>query len=329
MRARPRSSGFLALVLGALPLACGAPFTTTSDSTGTTTGTGGATSSVSSSTGGAGGGGSGGQGTGTTGGGTGGKMPECTKATDCPGADTQCKKRSCTAGVCGFDTPMAPTDSQVWGDCQTRACDGQGNLMVSSNPDDVYDDGNACTIDICNGPEPKSKPQDPGFPCDGGVCNGAGRCVQCVESSTCPLDKKNCSFGRCVPLHCVDNFLDMGETALDCGGNECAPCKDGLACNGGIDCVSNVCQGQPKVCKPANCNDGVTNGSETDIDCGGKCAAQGLRCNPGHKCARPEDCASGVCQAGFCQMPICTDGVKNGAETDIDCGGSCGPCLPP
>ena len=61
MRARPRSSGFLALVLGALPLACGAPFTSTSDSTGTT-GAGGTTSSVGSSTGGHGGGGHGGTG---------------------------------------------------------------------------------------------------------------------------------------------------------------------------------------------------------------------------------------------------------------------------
>src|SRR5690606_13497497 len=37
------------------------------------------------------------------------------------------------------------------------------------------------------------------------------------------------------------------------------------------------------------------------------------------------DCASGVCDttAGTCVAPACDDQVKNGDETDTDCGGSC------
>ena len=36
---------------------------------------------------------------------------------------------------------------------------------------------------------------------------------------------------------------------------------------------------------------------------------------------------SGVCTGGVCQTPACTDGVKNGSETDVDCGGgSCPGC---
>ncbi len=50
---------------------------------------------------------------------------------------------------------------------------------------------------------------------------------------------------------------------------------------------------------PATCTDGILNGTETGIDCGGTCAA----------------CSS------------CSDSIQNGAETDIDCGGaSCLPC---
>jgi hypothetical protein len=37
------------------------------------------------------------------------------------------------------------------------------------------------------------------------------------------------------------------------------------------------------------------------------------------------DCKSGVCNANVCQ-PACNDNIKNGDETDVDCGGSCGPC---
>ena len=48
-----------------------------------------------------------------------------------------------------------------------------------------------------------------------------------------------------------------------------------------------------------SCFDGIKNGDETDVDCGGTC-------NP---------------------CPTCDDGIKNGDETGIDCGGSwCEPC---
>jgi plastocyanin len=39
------------------------------------------------------------------------------------------------------------------------------------------------------------------------------------------------------------------------------------------------------------------------------------------------DCLDKVCKMGTCQVPTCSDNVKNGQETDVDCGGpSCGPC---
>jgi len=43
-------------------------------------------------------------------------------------------------------------------------------------------------------------------------------------------------------------------------------------------------------------------------------------------CAMTQDCASGVCQSNVCVAASCTDGTKNSDETDVDCGGSCGPC---
>jgi hypothetical protein len=52
-------------------------------------------------------------------------------------------------------------------------------------------------------------------------------------------------------------------------------------------------------CEKSSCDDGIQNGNETGIDCGGDC----------------DPCAS------------CIDGIQNGNETGIDCGGDCVECF--
>jgi hypothetical protein len=69
----------------------------------------------------------------------------------------------------------------------------------------------------------------------------------------------------------------------------------------------------------ASCTDGVKNGAETDVDCGGSCGP----CAIAQLCATSSDCATGVCVGGHCQSPTCSDGIKNGNETGVDCGGAC------
>lgn len=44
------------------------------------------------------------------------------------------------------------------------------------------------------------------------------------------------------------------------------------------------------------CTDGVKDGSESDVDCGGACAG----CDVGKTCVVPQDCASGACTGGAC-----------------------------
>jgi len=72
----------------------------------------------------------------------------------------------------------------------------------------------------------------------------------------------------------------------------------------------------------ALCDDGVQNGDETDLDCGGSCSP----CATGSACVVDADCASASCEAGVCTDAACNDGVQNGDETDLDCGGSCMDC---
>jgi hypothetical protein len=70
------------------------------------------------------------------------------------------------------------------------------------------------------------------------------------------------------------------------------------------------------------CLDGVRTPGESDVDCGGPCAA----CEENAGCFTAADCTSGVCIGGACAAPSCSDGVKNGAETAVDCGGKCDAC---
>ncbi|MEX1189864.1 MAG: fibrobacter succinogenes major paralogous domain-containing protein [Bacteroidia bacterium] len=79
----------------------------------------------------------------------------------------------------------------------------------------------------------------------------------------------------------------------------------------------------------ASCIDGIKNGTETAVDCGGP------DCNP---CSSSESCSDGIQNGnetgvdcgGSCApctvAPSCTDGIQNGNETGVDCGGSCPPC---
>jgi len=55
----------------------------------------------------------------------------------------------------------------------------------------------------------------------------------------------------------------------------------------------------------------------TECSGAGACEAiNGSACPNGNS-----DCQSGYCQMGICATPTCTDNVKNGTESDIDCGG--------
>jgi plastocyanin len=46
-----------------------------------------------------------------------------------------------------------------------------------------------------------------------------------------------------------------------------------------------------------SCDDGIKNGDETDIDCGGSCDA----CELGKSCEEDLDCDSGICKEGICE----------------------------
>ena len=73
-----------------------------------------------------------------------------------------------------------------------------------------------------------------------------------------------------------------------------------------------------------SCINGIKDGNETDIDCGGECG----KCEPGMSCITDDDCFEGHCSENICiKYDACTDGLMDGDETDTDCGGQCNPCI--
>ena len=170
--------------------------------------------------------------------------------------------------------------------------------------------------------------------CDNGLCGapagkpcGVGVPTQCNDGDKCELDK-DCSSGFCDGAKCgqpaagshTDGKKNAGETGIDCGGSvkTTQPCPDGQGCIDSTDCVG-TCTNQ--VCGPIGPTDGKKNNGETDIDCGGPNAP---KCPAGKDCLVKTDCVDDYCPDGTkkCTVPTYNDGVQNGTETDVDCGGT-------
>jgi hypothetical protein len=101
-------------------------------------------------------------------------------------------------------------------------------------------------------------------------------------------------------------------------------CAAAVGCRDGRDCTSGVCS-LAHACLSPTCADGVLNGTETDTDCGGN-SGSCARCADGAGCILDADCsADSQCAGGSC-VTTCGDNLKNGTETDTDCGGGCSPC---
>jgi len=71
----------------------------------------------------------------------------------------------------------------------------------------------------------------------------------------------------------------------------------------------------------SSCFDGIKNGDESDIDCGGSCR----NCGDGKDCNSNTDCTSQLCDAttNVCVTNPCFNQIKDDNETDVDCGGVC------
>ena len=146
-------------------------------------------------------------------------------------------------------------------------------------------------------PSPSSSPPPPPPVCTPS-CTG-GRICQAGGVCACPSGTRGCFNGNCGA--CCSNF--------DC----CTPPDGQFTCPPGSQtCLDTI----PRVCG-YSCTDGVRNGTESDIDCGGDCS----RCANGKRCNTHQDCASSKCGAGRCVECLTTADCQ-GTQTCLD--GTCG-----
>ena len=261
--------------------------------------------------------------------------PTC--PTRCP-VDQGCAiAADCASGVCNLTTGRCVADDCADGarddaesdiDCGGGTCPGCGTGQSCTTPGDCKNflcnqTSHQCVSDPCfDGVKDQSETDvDCGGLCtqhckNGQACNGAGDCVTGAA----------CAGGKCQIAHCVNGTLDSGETDVDCGGAECGACAVGKRCSVGSDCASTFCNAQTHVCVDSQCKDGVKDGTESDVDCGGSDAAC-QRCADGKVCSGGGDCLSdSICTtSNTCCHPSGTacNGVQCGNATD-----NCGQKIP-
>jgi hypothetical protein len=88
-----------------------------------------------------------------------------------------------------------------------------------------------------------------------------------------------------------------------------------------------------EVCAEPSCDDSVQNGAELALDCGASgCAG----CRAGTPCSEPEQCASGLCKAGQCDVSCAAGTAECDGDLSVECESQilsdpaqCGACAAP
>jgi len=256
-----------------------------------------------------------------------------------PGAQCQtnaeCLSQVCLSGVC---TTPACTDGRKNGsetdiDCGGPSCAPCANGKACQVAADCSD--GACTAGICQtstcAPGHQDCNHDPTDGCEADVATDANNCGACGVACSAAHAASACVAGSCTVQacdagygDCDGNGADGCETNLGTDVNNCGACA--TECDAGRTCSDGLCGGGAPTC-----SDGVLDGTETDIDCGGSCPA----CLVGQVCLVAVDCTSGVCSTGHCQPAPCSgsnrdcngvaaDGCEAVTATDVQNCGACG-----
>jgi hypothetical protein len=165
-----------------------------------------------------------------------------------------------------------------------------------------------CLFGICTNILPK-----------GGVNEVCQKNTDCEKGLFCFQNK--CSG-------CSDGIRNGDETSVDCGASMrhpitgrvssmslgCPGCPEGKSCLADADCKSNQCDKVSNTC--SSCFNQKTDGSETDIDCGGsKCH----RCSLNQKCAKGSDCKTDLCVGEKCVKPVSNDCGSDSTAWALTC----------
>ncbi len=173
----------------------------------------------------------------------------------------------------------------------------------------------------------------------------------CTEGTACASGA--CVDGFCCTTACAGTCMACAAAITGSTNGTCAPAVAGTACGGasctageassGGTCGGGTCNlGAVTACSPYTCNAAGT-ACLAHCSADGDCAASGDFCQTpgattgtcvarlgvGTACTGEDQCASGFCYGSpsVCQPNSCGDGIQDGQETGVDCGGPvCGVC---
>lgn len=283
-----------------------------------------------------------------------GECVGCNTSADCDDHDAcTVGPGTCTSGGCDFGSRITCNISpgecfESAGECdpQDGSCHYAPKLMGTA----CGDDGNSCTLDVCDGGGACTHPpKSDGSACrDGDSCNGTEACMggACVPSngvacnappSECyaPAGSCDAATGQCtytaspVDTPCSDDGNTCTSDVCD-GFGLCvhrpvangASCDDGDACTRTDTCASGACRGtNPIVCSgsPGQCY--AANGVCDPFagTCNYPPLPSGTSCNDNNLCSSNDDCnGAGICSGNSYS---CSD--QNACTTDA-CDGSGG-----
>ena len=219
-------------------------------------------------------------------------------------------------------------NSSACGDVVAPTCD---DGLQNGDEEGIDCGGSNCEPCICEGVEVTmtlnfdNYPSETSWQITGGGTVFASGGTYGSQPQMSTLNITECLPEGCYTVTVFDSYGDglccsYGEGSYfvtDEYGNELASGASFSSSSSGNFCVTIDNGPNP------TCDDGILNGDETGIDCGGSCAA----------CATCDDGIlngdeTGIDCGGSCAAcATCDDGILNGDETGVDCGGpDCEPC---
>ena len=262
---------------------------------------------------------------------------DCSWLSSLLGVETIC---GTPGGACGGARSCGPDGLSA---CSAPApspevpCNGSDDDCDGVTDEDPCNDGQACTVDACQGGTCVSTPVaggcDDGLACTEDACGPSG-CTHVPVDSTCAPLSGPCSQAACEPpigctSHPVAGACSDGDpcTVADaCSDGACAPGAP-LACNAASPCVMSVCvagtgcidilvegpcEADGLSCTTDSCQDGAcVQIASPDCDDGNPCTLDGClgdgtcthtpsegACDDGLYCTVGEMCQAGLCSGG-------------------------------
>ena len=243
----------------------------------------------------------------------------CATDSDCGVSSNPCNMFQCVAQICTRVPQNVGLilDNAVAGDCTAIVCTAEGEAAEGFAPSDALQDANICTVETCNmdgsiahDDVPEGKKCGDCLVCTKGACGSCNATTSDCYAKDCIPKPQSCKVASdCATGYCIDDFCCDSECASPCMA--CSNAKTGLPsgyCSKIPDGTDpdeecNNPTGDTDTCRDRSCGceNGIRDGNEAGVDCGGDCAP----CTGKWNCGGVSTCAGIGAQLECCYFCSC------------------------